>query len=183
MIAQTARRIGWPTYLGLLIAAAGVAVGILRLAWGLGRTTNLTDAAPWGIWVIVDDTVGIALAAGGFVIAAAVYSLGLQRYRVLLRPALLTALLGYMMVIFSLVFDLGRPWNIWRVIPTWQPSSVMWAVGWSVIVLTVVLGVMLSPVFFERLGLHGAARRVMAGFLPLVFLGAIFSVLHQTALP
>ena len=182
MTTATRPRIGWPTYAGVLLILAAIAAGILRFAWGLGRATNMNDSAPWGIWVIVDDCVGIALAVGGFTIVTVVAVAGIERYRPLLRPAILTALLGYMMVIVSLIFDLGRPWNIWRVIPTWQPSSVMWGVGWSVIILTLLLLVMFSPVIFDRLGWRGAARAIAGGFGFLAFIGAIFAVLHQTAL-
>ena len=53
------------TLLGL---AASVAVA--RFLFGMGASTNLTDANPWGVWVGFDVMGGVALAAGGFIVTA-----------------------------------------------------------------------------------------------------------------
>ena len=47
----------------ILFFAFGVM--IYRLFFGLGATTNLSDDAPWGLWIGFDILVGIALAAPG----------------------------------------------------------------------------------------------------------------------
>ena len=43
----------------------------------------------------VGDVCGVGLSAGGFAIAAAVYMLGFERYRPVLRTAVLVSFLGY----------------------------------------------------------------------------------------
>ena len=48
-----------------------------------------------------------ALAAGGFTTAAALYIFNRQRYHALVRPALLTALLGYTFVGLGIMMDIG----------------------------------------------------------------------------
>ena len=53
-MAETAiRRRRFPV--GTVILAAlvtiGFASGVVRFALGLGATTNMTDARPWGFWV------------------------------------------------------------------------------------------------------------------------------------
>ena len=78
-----------------LWASVGVlaAVSAVRFSQGLGAVTNLSDASPWGLWIGFDVMAGVALAAGGFVMAATVYIFGLEKYRSCVRPAILTALL------------------------------------------------------------------------------------------
>ncbi|HSN53264.1 MAG TPA: NrfD/PsrC family molybdoenzyme membrane anchor subunit, partial [Candidatus Sulfomarinibacteraceae bacterium] len=105
----------WRAILTLLLTVGAVIV-FFRFAFGLGSVTNLSDEMPWGIWVGFDILAGIGLAAGGFIMAAAVYVFGLERYRPLLRMSILTALLGYLLFITGLILEIGRPWNIWRCI-------------------------------------------------------------------
>jgi len=111
---------------GILWFVVGVAFSLAawRFLAGLGTVTNLTDRTPWGLWVGFDVMGGVALAAGGFVIAAAVYCLRAEQLRPLLRPAVLTAFLGYVAVAVGLMFDLGRWWDIWRPMFYWQHHSV-----------------------------------------------------------
>ena len=52
------------------IIGIAAAVGLTRFIFGLGVTTNMTDNTPWGFWIGFDVMGGVALAAGGFVIAA-----------------------------------------------------------------------------------------------------------------
>src|SRR5208283_331649 len=66
---------------------------LFRLTHGLGASTNLNDEFPWGLWVGF-KLFSVALAGGGFTLAAVVYIFNLQRYRPVLRPMILTAFLG-----------------------------------------------------------------------------------------
>ena len=54
----------------------------------------------------------------------------------------------------TLMFDLGKPWNVFRVMFTWQPRSVMFEVGWCVMLYTTVLFLEFLPVVFERFRLE-----------------------------
>jgi Ni/Fe-hydrogenase subunit HybB-like protein len=111
----------------MTIAATILAVGayatFVRFFRGLGASTNLNDLAPWGIWIGFDVMTGVALAAGGFVIAATVHIFHREKYEPLLRPAILTAFVGYLLVIFGLLYDLGQPWRIWHALIYWNPHS------------------------------------------------------------
>ncbi|MEJ2677687.1 MAG: hypothetical protein P8174_01270, partial [Gemmatimonadota bacterium] len=80
------------------------AVTFVRFARGLGAVTNLSDGTPWGLWIGFDVMSGVALAAGGFVLAATVYIFGLERYHSFARPAVLTAFLGYAAVAVGLLY-------------------------------------------------------------------------------
>ena len=139
-------------------------VGVARFLAGLGAVTNLTDRTPWGLWVGFDVMAGVALAAGGFVVAALVYCFRLEGLRPLVRPAVLTAFLGYVAVAIGLLFDLGRPWNIWRPMFFWQHHSVLFEVAWCVMLYTTVLALEFLPV--RRQVLRIAAERITLLFDP-----------------
>ena len=101
-----------------MILGVGVPLLVYRFAAGLGATTNLSQTAPWGLWIGFDMMTGIVLAAGGFTIGATVQIFGLKEYHPIERPAILTAFLGYVMAVIGLLADLGRPWNIVQVFPS-----------------------------------------------------------------
>jgi len=166
----------------LAILAAGAYATFVRFTQGLGAATHLSDRYPWGLWIGFDILCGVGLAAGGFTITTAVYILHLERLRPIVRPAVLTAFLGYVLVICALMFDLGRPWNIWRAIVWWNPHSVMFEVAWCVMLYTTVLSLEFSPVLFERLRWPRAVKAVKMAVVPLVGLGCILSTLHQSSL-
>jgi len=166
----------------LVLMIAGLYSTVLRFAFGLGAATNLSDRFPWGLWIGFDVLCGVGLAAGGFVAAAAVYVFHLDEYKVLIRPAVLTAFLGYVLVVFALLFDLGRPWNIWHPLVMWNPHSVMFEVAWCVMFYTAVLALEFSPIVFEKFKLEKAGKIVHTIIVPLVILGVMLSTLHQSSL-
>jgi Ni/Fe-hydrogenase subunit HybB-like protein len=171
----------WKVVAAILITGLLVAV-VQRFALGLGATTNLVDTFPWGLWIGVDILVGVGLAAGGFIVAATVYVFNLERFRPILRPTILTAFLGYVLVISGLMVDLGRPWAIWHAIIMWNPHSVMFEVAWCVMLYTTVLALEFSPVVLERFKLKRALKLVKAITIPLVITGVLLSTLHQSSL-
>jgi Ni/Fe-hydrogenase subunit HybB-like protein len=166
----------------LAILAGGAYGTWVRFTQGLGAATHLSDHAPWGLWIGFDILCGVGLAAGGFAITTAVYILHLERLRPIVRPTILTAFLGYLLVVTALMFDLGRPWNIWRALIWWNPHSVMFEVAWCMMLYSTVLALEFSPVLFERLKWHGAVRIVKRAVVPLVGLGFLLSTLHQSSL-
>ena len=138
----------------LILMGIGFSFGVTRLFLGLGSVTNLDNHSPWGIWIAFDVACGVALAAGGFFTAALVEIFGRQKYRPLLRPALLTAFLGYLWVAIALLFDLGRYWNAWRPLFNWQGNSVLFEVAMCVTFYLVILTVEMSPAILEGLEEH-----------------------------
>ena len=125
---------GWAIIYVILVL--GFVSAMARLFLGLGATTNLSDAYPWGLWVSFDILAGVALAGGGFTMAAAIYIFNLKKFEPLLRPAKLSAFLGYMMFVIGLFFDLGQPWRIWHPMVMWNPHSVLFEVSWCVMLYT-----------------------------------------------
>jgi len=165
-----------------LLMAAGLVVAATRYLRGLGAVTNLSDAFPWGLWIGFDVLCGVGIAAGGFTITTAVYVLNAKRFEPIVRPTVLTAFLGYLLVIAALLLDLGRPWNLWRPLVFWNPHSVMFEVAWCVTLYTTVLSLEFSGMILERLGWRRALRIQKAVVTPLVIAGALLSTLHQSSL-
>ena len=149
---------------------------------GWARSTNLSDQFPWGLWIGFDVLCGVGLAAGGFTLVAVVHIFNIERFKPILRPAILTAFLGYVLVIVALMFDLGRPDRIWHPLVMWNPHSVMFEVAWCVMLYTTVLALEFVPAVFERLGWKAPLNVLRAISIPLVILGVILSTLHQSSL-
>jgi Ni/Fe-hydrogenase subunit HybB-like protein len=173
----------------VLWALVGVlaSVSAIRFIHGLGAVTDLSDAAPWGLWIGFDVMSGVALAAGGFVLAGIVYIFGLERYRPFVRAAILTALLGYAAVAVGLLYDLGLPWRIWHPMVNWQYNSVLFEVAACVMLYLTVLTLEFLPVVLEHRFFRGAFfQTVLKGLkrvtIPLVIAGIVLSTLHQSSL-
>jgi Ni/Fe-hydrogenase subunit HybB-like protein len=164
-----------------LIILGGLVL-IYRLLAGLGATTNLNDRFPWGLWVGVDVLGGVAMAAGGFLIAGAVYILNWKKYKPIVRPAILTAFFGYLLAATALFFDIGLPYRIWHPIVMWQIHSVLWVVAIHVVLYTTTLATESSPMFFEKLKMQSAVRFIETIIVPVVLFGVLLSVLHQSSL-
>ena len=178
--------------LSILVVLGLVAI-IYRFINGLGAISNLSDGRPWGLWISFDLYCGVALAAGGFTLAGAVYIFRLEKYRPVVRPAILTAFLGYTLVILALLVDLGQPWYIWHIIINWNVHSPLFEVGMCVMTYTIVLALEFSPAVFEglsksnlpvvkRINWHVPWGIIRAIQIPLVIAGVVLSTLHQSSL-
>ena len=166
-----------------LILIVGVPAIVYRFAFGLGAATNLTQTSPWGIWIGVDMLSGIALAAGGFTIATAVYVLGLEKYHPIVRPAILTGFLGYLFAVIGLLCDLGSPWRITvPIFSSWGTRSVMFEVAWCVFLYSTVLFLEFTPSLFEWLNWPRARRFMLRITIALTVFGVVLSTLHLSSL-
>ena len=166
----------------LALMAAGFYGTVVRFAQGLGRSTNLNDQFPWGLWIGFDVLCGVMLAAGGFTLTAAAHIFNIKRLRPIVRPTILTAFLGYVLVCVALMYDLGRPYRIWHPLVMRNPHSVMFEVAYCVMLYTTVLSLEFSPIVLERFNLEKPLKIVRAALIPLVILGVILSTLHQSSL-
>ncbi|RJO66168.1 MAG: Ni/Fe-hydrogenase cytochrome b subunit [Myxococcales bacterium] len=183
------------------LAILGASVAVWRFVVGLQDSTNLTDANPWGIWIAVDVATGVALAAGGFTTAALAHIFHRERYGALVRPAILTALLGYTFVVIGLMADLGRPYNIWKPLIYPQGNSVLFEVAICVMTYLTVLYLEFVPVVAERFEsgppFSGRAASIASLIRPLLkpaaafakvalpvllILGVVLSFMHQSSL-
>jgi Ni/Fe-hydrogenase subunit HybB-like protein len=133
--------------------AVGLGFAVYRYIFGLGSMTNLNDQYPWGIWIGVDVASGVALAAGGFTTSALAHIFHREHYHAIVRPALLTAMLGYTFVGLSLMVDLGKYYNIWHpILPSmWQGNSALFEVAMCVMAYLTVLYLEFVPILVEGL--------------------------------
>lgn len=185
------------------VAAVGGAAWLYRMIFGLGAATNLSNAYPWGIWIGIDVATGVALAAGGFTTAFLAHVLHRERFHAVVRPALLTAMLGYTFVAIGVLTDLGRHWAMWHVLlpGLWQPNSVLFEVALCVVCYVSVLYIEFLPAICERFAgrvnlpgwarrlnrpvdriltlAHSSLRRFMMVF---IVLGIVLSCMHQSSL-
>ncbi len=186
-----------------VIAGLGISAYVYRLLFGLQATTNLDNQYPWGIWISIDVASGVALAAGGFTTAALADIFHKERYHVIVRPALLTAMLGYTFVVIGLLADLGRYYNVWHpMLPSmWQGNSVLFEVGMCVMVYLTVLYIEFLPIVAERFkgrvnlpGMLHIFNRIVDSWLTVcdkyltrfislfIIMGVVLSCLHQSSL-
>lgn len=183
--------VGTSILTGLVIL--GLIPMIIRYVYGLGAVSNLSDGRPWGFWISFDLYCGVALAAGGFTLAGWVYLFNREKYHAVARPAILTAFLGYTLVILALLIDLGQPWYIWHAMIYWNIHSPLFEVAICVMTYTVVLALEFSPAVFEalsksslpivrRFNWHVPLRAIRAIQIPLVIAGVVLSTLHQSSL-
>jgi Ni/Fe-hydrogenase subunit HybB-like protein len=175
------RPTGW-NILALILVIFGLILAVVRYMKGLGAVTHLSDTYPWGLWIAFDVMSGVALAAGGFVMAGIVHIFNLQRYKPVVRPAILTALLGYFLVIVGLLVDLGRPWFIYHPIILPQLHSVMLEVALCVFFYFIVLLLEFLPIYFQGIKQYTAYKALHAISIPLVIIGIMLSTLHQSSL-
>jgi len=171
---------GFKTLVALV--AVGLAAAFYRFAVGLGASTNLSDNVPWGLWVAVDVLSGVALAAGGFGITAAVYIFNMKKYKSIARPAILTAWIGYTVVVMGLVVDIGKPLAFWHPLVMWNTRSVMFEVVVCITLYSMVLALEFAPAFLERFNLTGLQKVLKLFTFPLVIAGIVLSFLHQSSL-
>jgi Ni/Fe-hydrogenase subunit HybB-like protein len=179
----------------LVVWAAATAVGVVRFTHGLGAVTSMNDGYPWGLWIAFDVVVGTGLASGGYALALLVFVFNKGRYHPLVRPALLTSLLGYGVAGVAVVFDVGRWWGLaqvpvlpWR----WNGTSVLLEVALCMMAYVGVLAVELAPVLLERWDAEGRGRRAerarrwlprLQRALPFVIaVGLVLPTMHQSSL-
>ena len=175
----------WSTIVALIFAA-GLYATYARFALGFAQATHLSDAQPWGLWVGIGTLCGVGLSAGGFAIAAAVYLLGFERYRPVLRAAVLVSFLGYMSVIAGMMYELGLPWRIWHPIFMWNRASMLFEISWCVMLYSTVLALEFSPALIEKVPWTGLRTWYLKWhheiLIGLVMAGVVLSSLHQSFL-
>ena len=185
--------------LGLM--AVGGAFIIARFIYGIGYVSNLNNQYPWGLWVAVDVATGVALAAGGFTTGLIAYVFNRHHYHAIIRPALLTAMLGYTFVVLGLLVDIGRYWNITSPMFNHNPNSVLFEVAMCVMIYLHVLYIEFIPIVTERFkgrvnlpgplaGLNAFTEKLISfldrvlGKVMFLFIiaGIVLSCLHQSSL-
>ncbi len=183
-ITESLRRL--PITRGMWVMIALITIGVIsalvRYAFGIGAISDLSNAYPWGFWISFDLYCGVALGAGAFTIVAVVEIFDLKEFRPLVRPSVLTGMLGYIMVVIALLVDLGQPLRIWHMIIFQNHTSILLEVGICVMLYTTVLLIEFAPVVLEGFKLKKIAHTIHKYSFPFVILGVVLSTLHQSSL-
>ncbi|HUL98852.1 MAG TPA: Ni/Fe-hydrogenase cytochrome b subunit [Mycobacterium sp.] len=166
-----------------LILVTGLPVIAYRFLFGLGAVTNLSQTTPWGLWISLDVLGGVALAAGGYSMALAVYVFRMEQFHPVVRPAVLTGFLGYFFVVVGLLCDLGLPWHLpVPMVYSFGTLSVMFEVAWCVCLYLIVLALEFTPPVFEWLNWPRARAIALKATIPLTIVGFMLSTMHQSSL-
>jgi Ni/Fe-hydrogenase subunit HybB-like protein len=184
-----------------LVALNGLVFLAGRFLFGFAAVTNLNNQYPWGLWIAVDVAAGVALAAGGFTTAALGHVMHREEFHAIIRPALLTAMLGYTFVAIGVFSDIGRWYYIWHPLVMWNGSSVLFEVGMCVMIYMSVLYIEFLPIVCERFigrvslpGFLAAFNRHVEATLRFldrtlerfmfifIIAGVVLSTLHQSSL-
>ncbi|MBI5475459.1 MAG: Ni/Fe-hydrogenase cytochrome b subunit [Ignavibacteriales bacterium] len=185
----------------IALAINGLVFLMGRFFFGIGAVTNLNNQYPWGLWIGVDVAAGVALAAGGFTTAALGHVMHREEYHAIVRPALLTAMLGYTFVAVGVFIDIGRWYFIWHPLMMWNGNSALFEVGICVMIYLTVLYIEFLPIvserFIGRVNLPGPLasfnkisdkilRLLDRGLSKTMFIfliaGVVLSTLHQSSL-
>lgn len=147
-------RIVTPSFLVLLtLTIIGMFLIGVRCIKGLGAVTNLSDGYPWGIWIAYDMATGTAISCGGYAVAILIYIRNRMHYHPLIRSCILTSMFGYALAGFSIMVDIGRPWNFYNFfIPSrMQFNSVMFELALCVMAYSTVLIIEFLPAILRSL--------------------------------
>jgi len=155
-----------------------------RFTHGIGSVSNLNGGFSWGIWVVYDVIIGTAFACGGYALAFAVYVFNKGEYHPLIRPALLTSLLGYALGGFEAFFDMGRWWQFYNMfLPgNWNFNSALLEVGLCMSLYILVLVIEFAPAFLEKIGAKGLLKILNKLLFFFIALGILLPTMHQSSL-
>ena len=122
----------------------------------------------------------------------------MKRYHSAVRPAILTAFLGYAFVVVALLYDVGQPWRLpYPLLVSQGTTSLLFEVGlcvgiyltvlfieWSPVGLEWLLGMKDAPCWLVRLRprMHTIRKAVLCFTIPLTILGVVLSTMHQSSL-
>jgi Ni/Fe-hydrogenase subunit HybB-like protein/Fe-S-cluster-containing dehydrogenase component len=189
------RLLTWPSGILAALALVGVVGVLYRLLVGLGPTTNLSDGYPMGLWIAFDVVTGTALACGGYAVALLVYLLNRGAYHPLVRAAIVTSALGYTLGGMSVLIDIGRWWNFYKIplgYENWNFNSILLEVALCIMLYTFVLWIELSPAFLDKWRESGkgwlkrfavaASPKIERAMPYLIAAGLVLPTMHQSSL-
>ncbi len=165
-----------------ILLIAGLTVGVGRFIFGLGASTRMTDALPWGFWKVFNMVAGAALATSGFVVAAIIYIFQMEKYKPVARFSVLIGFLGYGSSLTALLFDIGLPHRGWHPFFMWNAHSFLFEVFWCVSIYWSITAFELLPIITERFPFPKVTHFIHEIMLPFVILGITLSTMHHSSL-
>lgn len=186
MTAPISSRITLWRAIAAIIFVTGMYATYVRFFEGFRASTNLSDQMPWGLWVGLGTLCGVGLSAAGFGISAAVYLLGMERYRPILRASILISFLGYATVMVGYLYEIGLPWRFWHPVVMWNSRSVLFDVCVCIMTYFTVLTFEFAPALIEKLPWKGLRETILHYhhriLIAVVLAGVLLSSMHQSFL-
>jgi Ni/Fe-hydrogenase subunit HybB-like protein len=166
------------------IILIGLIIIILRFLKGLGAVTNLSQEFPWGLWIAFDVMTGIPWAGGAFCMVFLVYVMHFDKYKPIVRAAVLSGLLAYSFYAGALILDLGRWWNALNpfIGNKFGFQSVLWLIAFHFLLYTICAFLEFAPIIAEWLSLETIRKLLHSIRIPVVILGVTLSTLHQSGI-
>ena len=159
------------------LMTGGVYASYVRIAHGIDR--YLSNVFPWGLITGLNVLCGIAIAAGGFTVAASIYVLNLEHYRSIVRSSLVMSFLGYVVAVLGIV---SSPGQTKFQLGTRNSHSILYGIAWAFSLFGAVLILEFAPDLWKRLGGREPPHWLRFLNMPLLFVAVVFSVVYQTSL-
>ncbi|SMB92103.1 Ni/Fe-hydrogenase 2 integral membrane subunit HybB [Desulfonispora thiosulfatigenes DSM 11270] len=170
-----------PMRIGLFILVAiGALSGLLRIATGLGATTNLNDQWPWGLWIGLDLTM-VALAGAGYSMCLMAHVLHIDKFKIYARRGLLISFLAYILVLVTLFLEIGRWDNALSPIINWGHESPLFEVVIAIMIYMAVQTVEILEIITEKI--FKSWNKSLKAIMPIVvIIGSLIPFGHQASL-
>src|SRR5271157_4522381 len=160
-----------------VLMTGGIYASYARLVHDIDH--SLSNVFPWGLITGLNVLCGIAIATGGFTVAASIYVLNLEGYRPIVRASLVMSLLGYVVAVLGIVSSPGRTAIQ---MGTWSSHSILYGIAWAFVLSGAVLILEFAPDLWQRFGGRKPPHWMHFLNMPLLFAAVVFSVLYQTSL-
>lgn len=169
----------WETIFTLLMLG-GLNAMYLRRMEGWGSQTPIKELFPWGLCAGLDVFCGLALAVGGFSVAATLYLLPLKDYRPVLRAAILVGFLGFLVAILATIAN--RPARMRALVTLWGPHSILLGAAVALITYTTLLVLEFAPGFSKRFAGTIGLPPLRFATVVVAVLAAFLAALQQSSL-
>lgn len=169
---------GWIALLTITFLV-GVAAYIVQLREGLA-VTNMTDQVSWGAY-IANFTFLVGLAAAGVMVVIPAYVYKNKALKKVVWIGEFLAIAAVLMCIMFVTVDLGRPDQMWHLIPfigklNW-PMSIL---SWDIIVLSGYLVINVFLITYAMYSKYHGGHPRKRFYIPIVFISMFWAVSIHT---
>jgi len=136
---------GYPLLLALtlLVIVWGFFVYMLQWQYGLA-VTGMSNRSSWALY-IVNFVFFVGASAGGIIVGALAYALGIERFRPVARIAELGAISCLVLATMFIMLDLGRPERFWHL---FRYAHFQSPLIWDVMIIGIYLAVAMALGYF-----------------------------------
>lgn len=142
----------WWISLFVMLAAGGVAI-FYRITDGLA-STNLSSLMPWGAWIAF-YIFFVGLSAGSFLLSTLIIVFGMERFEVVGRAALFTAIIAMIVALTFVLLDLGRMDRFLNAMIYWNLTSILaWEVHFYLLYIVLLVAELYLMIRTDLIRLH-----------------------------